>query len=99
LFSATIPSWVKQVAREQMAPDFETIDLALNLKNKTSKTVNHLAVNCPYHNRISALADILICYGGVGQTIVFCSTKAEANSLLLADKIKQDIEVMHGDIA
>lgn len=48
---------------------------------------------------MSALADILICYGGLGQTIVFCSTKAEANSLLLTDKIKQDIEVMHGDIA
>lgn len=30
---------------------------------------------------------------------MFCSTKAEANSLLLSDKIKQDIEVMHGDIA
>jgi ATP-dependent RNA helicase DDX21 len=48
---------------------------------------------------MSALADILVCYGGIGQTIVFCSTKAEANSLLLSDKIKQDIEVMHGDIA
>lgn len=48
LFSATIPSWVKQVARDHLAPDFETIDLAQNLKNKTSKTVNHLAVNCPY---------------------------------------------------
>ena len=73
--------------------------MAQNLKNKTSKTVNHLAINCPYHNRISALADILVCYGGVGQTIVFCSTKNEANSLLLSDKIKKDIEVMHGDIA
>jgi ATP-dependent RNA helicase DDX21 len=69
------------------------------LKNKTAKTVNHLAINCPYQNRISALADILVTYGGVGQTIVFCSTKQEANSLLLTDKIKQDIEVMHGDIA
>lgn len=98
LFSATLPSWVKQVARDHLQPDFKTIDLAVNLKNKTSKTVNHLAINCPYYNRMSALADILICYGG-GSTIVFCSTKAEANSLLLSDKIKQDIEVMHGDIA
>lgn len=41
-----------------------------------------------------------MCYGGGNsQCIVFCSTKAEANSLLLTDKIKQDIEVMHGDIA
>ena len=48
---------------------------------------------------MSTLADILIIYGGLGQTIVFCSTKQEANSLLLTDKIKKDIEVMHGDIA
>jgi superfamily II DNA/RNA helicase len=48
---------------------------------------------------MQTLADILIIYGGLGQTIVFCSTKAEANSLLLSEKIKKDIEVMHGDIA
>lgn len=99
LFSATVPRWVKTVAEQYLKPNFRTIDLAINLKNKTSKTVNHLAINCPYTNRIAALADILVCYGGVGQTIVFCSTKQEANSLLLSDKIKKDIEVMHGDIA
>jgi ATP-dependent RNA helicase DDX21 len=75
------------------------LDLVKDLKNKTSRTVSHLTINVPYHNRVSALADILICYGGTGQTIIFTSTKAEANSLLLSDKIKKDIEVMHGDIA
>jgi len=58
-----------------------------------------LAINVPYHNRVSALADILICYGGTGQTIIFTSTKQEANSLIMSDKIKKGIEVMHGDIA
>jgi len=56
-------------------------------------------VNCPYANRVSALADILIVYGGVGKIIVFCQTKNDANALILSDKIKNDIEVMHGDIA
>lgn len=42
---------------------------------------------------------MLICYGKQGKTIVFTQTKADANSLILSDKIKQDIEVMHGDIA
>ena len=68
-----------------------------DLKNKTSKTVSHLAISCPYQNRLNALADILICYGG-GQSIVFTSTKKEANELLSAEKIKKNIEVMHGDI-
>ena len=59
--------------------------------------MKHLAINCPYQNRISTLADVLICYGG-GQTIVFTSTKKEANELLSSEKIKKDVEVMHGDI-
>lgn len=58
LFSATVPVWVKKMAENFLAPNFSMIDLAQNLKNKTSKTVRHLAINCPYHNRISALADI-----------------------------------------
>jgi ATP-dependent RNA helicase DDX21 len=48
---------------------------------------------------MAALADILIVYGGNAKTIVFTQTKLDANSLILSDKIKQDIEVMHGDIA
>lgn len=75
LFSATFPRWVQNVAREHMDPRTVTVDLTKDLKNKTSQTVNHLAINCPYHNRMSTLADILIIYGGVGQAIVFCSTK------------------------
>lgn len=77
---------------------FKTLDLVSSLKNKTAKTVEHLAINCPYPNRVSALADILIVYG-IGQSIVFTSTKQEANSLLLSEKMKKDVEVMHGDIA
>jgi ATP-dependent RNA helicase DDX21 len=48
---------------------------------------------------MSALADVLICYGGNAKTIVFTQTKNDPNELILSDKIKQDIEVMHGDIA
>jgi ATP-dependent RNA helicase DDX21 len=98
MFSATVPKWVQFVAQQFLKPNFSIIDLVGNLKNKTSKGVQHLIINCPYHNRITALADILICYG-TGQTIVFTHTKNEANQLLLSDKIKNKIEVMHGDIA
>jgi ATP-dependent RNA helicase DDX21 len=83
-----------------MKKNLRIVDLCQDLKNKTAKKVQHLAINCPFQNRISALADILICYGGVnGKTIVFTQTKADCNALILTDKIKQDIEVMHGDIA
>jgi superfamily II DNA/RNA helicase len=99
LFSATIPSWVKQLARTYMKKNFKIVDLAQDLKNKTAKDVTHLAIDCPYQNRMSALADVLICYGGNAKTIVFTQTKQDANSLVLSDKIKLDVEVMHGDIA
>lgn len=97
MFSATIPKWVQSIAYTFLSPGHTTIDLVKDLKNKTSKTVKHLAINCPYQNRISTLADVLICYGG-GQTIVFTQTKKEANDLLLSGKMQKDIEVMHGDI-
>lgn len=100
LFSATVPSWVREVARQHMKKNLRVIDLCQDLKNKTARNVQHLAISCPYQNRIAALADILVCYGGnTGKTIVFTQTKADANALILTDKIKQDIEVMHGDIA
>lgn len=100
LFSATVPHWVKDVARNYMDRDYKFIDLVKDLKNKTSQTVQHLAINCPYFNRTSTLADILMCYGGLhGKTIVFSQTKADANSVMLADKVTHDVEVLHGDIA
>jgi len=87
LFSATLPSWVKQVAKTYMGK-YRIVDLAQDLKNKTAKEVAHLAIDCPYQNRMSALADVLICYGMGAKTIVFTQTKQDANSLILSDKIK-----------
>jgi hypothetical protein len=54
-----------------MKKNLRIVDLAQDLKNKTSQTVEHLAIDCPYVNRMSALADVLICYGGNAKTIVF----------------------------
>ena len=48
LFSATIPSWVKSLARQFMKKNFRVVDLAQDLKNKTAAHVNHLAIECPF---------------------------------------------------
>ena len=80
--------------------DYKTIDLVKNLKNKTSNTVNHLALNCPFQNKIPVLADVLRWYGGLkGKAIVFAQTKVEANSIILSEKMRNNAEVLHGDIA
>lgn len=66
---------------------------------KTSKTINHLAISCPYYSRNSSIADVVNCYGGRhGRTIIFCETKREANEILLKAELKQEAHVLHGDI-
>jgi ATP-dependent RNA helicase DDX21 len=37
--------------------------------------------------------------GNTGKAIVFTQTKAEANEMMVSDKLKSYIEVLHGDIA
>ena len=89
LFSATIPRWVRDVAQYHMKKNLRIVDLCQDLKNKTARNVQHLAISCPFNNRTAALADILVCYGGTtGKVIVFTQTKADANALILTDKIK-----------
>lgn len=44
LFSATIPPWVREVAKKHLHEGYELIDLVKNLKNKTAKSVEHLAI-------------------------------------------------------
>jgi superfamily II DNA/RNA helicase len=60
LFSATLPSWVRNVAEEHLKKNYKTVDLAQNLKNKTAARVNHLLLNVPPFNKLSVLADIRI---------------------------------------
>lgn len=70
-----------------MRPNYRVVDLAQDLKNKTAKNVKHLAVSCPWHNRMEVLSRIVRCYGSNGRTIVFTSTKADANDLANSSEI------------
>ena len=100
LFSATIESWVRQVARKIIPNKDEIfIDLVKDLSNKTPKTVSHLAVNCIKSEKTTTIADLIICYGGKNKsTLVFVNTKRECNDLMISDKIKQEVQIIHGDI-
>jgi len=60
-----------------------------NVKLQTPKTVDHLAINCPWSNRINIIADVVMCYAGMNKyCIIFCDTKKEANNILLNGEIK-----------
>jgi ATP-dependent RNA helicase DDX21 len=82
-----------------MRKDKKFVDLVKNLKNKTASNVTHIAIDTSYQDKVGALADVLACYGKIkGKTLVFCQTKADANSLKETPKLNIGIEVMHGDI-
>lgn len=99
LFSATIPSWVVELSRIYLSKEREYVDLIKDSDIRTSKTVEHLSLNCPYYHRNSVISDIVNLYGGRhGRTIIFCETKKEANEILLKANLKQETQVLHGDI-
>jgi ATP-dependent RNA helicase DDX21 len=76
LFSATMPSWVIDLSRKYLSPDRKYVDLIKDSEMRTSKTVEHLALGCPYYQRNSVIADLVNLYGGRhGRTIIFCETK------------------------
>lgn len=99
LFSATIEHWVKTVAKKLTDKELLYIDLVKDLSNKTPKTVTHLGVNCLKNEKTTTIADLILCYGGRNKaTLIFVNTKRECNELMISDKIKQEVQIIHGDI-
>lgn len=59
LFSATVPSWVRQTADRYMTPDRVVVDLIGRQTLRTAVTVEHKAICCPYSERASTIADVI----------------------------------------
>ncbi|PXF43901.1 Nucleolar RNA helicase 2 [Gracilariopsis chorda] len=103
LFSATIPRWVSGLAQKYMRKDATvTVDTVSDEKNRTNKSITHLALQCPPFERANTIADIVKVHtGAFGKTIIFTDTKAEANELSAQEKLRSalgEIGVLHGDI-
>jgi ATP-dependent RNA helicase DDX21 len=101
VFSATMPNWVHKTTKKYMSKDFHTIDLVKGNTQKTSATVEHLAVLCTYQDRggvINSLVQIYSSSSLDGRAIVFCETKKEADELSVSHDIKAEAHVLHGDI-
>lgn len=98
LFSATMPTWVEEVASKYMTKP-KSVNLISNSENKTSVTVNHLAIRCMWQNRNDIIGDIVQQYSGRhGRAIVFTQTKVQANELSVSSSINLEAQVLHGDI-
>ena len=59
LFSATLPRWVMDIAGKFLKAGYKTIDLIKGTEHQTAKNVEHLAINCPYFNRIGVIGDVV----------------------------------------
>ncbi|KAK9813646.1 hypothetical protein WJX73_001432 [Symbiochloris irregularis] len=98
LFSATLPSWVKDITRRFLKPTHRTIDLVGNQKMKASDSVRHLILPCHYSQRTGVATDVIKCYAAMGRAIVFTDTKREADELSNALGETLGAKPLHGDI-
>jgi len=100
LFSATIERWVLETSKKIMRHKEHTfINLMQNLKGRIPVGVENLAVNCLKSDKITTIADLIVCYGGMQKsTIVFVPTKRECNTLMVSEKLKSEVQIIHGDI-
>jgi ATP-dependent RNA helicase DDX21 len=100
LFSATLPGWVKDLARKYMSRPL-TIDLVEASDAKASVDVAHLVLQCPWQVRPGVIGDLVRLYcGAAGKAVVFVETKKEADELAVNPALSAHVEVkaLHGDV-
>ncbi|SCQ16618.1 ATP-dependent helicase, putative [Plasmodium ovale] len=100
LYSATTPSWIKDISSKYLKNPF-FIDV-IDSSNKTSKNIQHIAIKTPYDIKEKAmlLEDIILVNSNGGQVIIFTRTKLEADILCSEGSFKSlSFSVLHGNIA
>ncbi|XP_058086899.1 DEAD-box ATP-dependent RNA helicase 7 [Magnolia sinica] len=95
LFSATLPSWVKEISSRFLKPEKKTIDLVGNEKMKASTNVRHIALPCSHSARSQLIPDVIRCYSSGGRTIIFTETKSSCSEL---SDLLRGSRALHGDI-
>lgn len=100
LYSATTPSWIKDISSKYLKNPF-CIDV-VDSSNKTAKNIKHIAIKTPYDIKEKALLleDIILVKSNGGQVIIFTRTKLEADILCSEGSFKSlSFAVLHGNIA
>jgi superfamily II DNA/RNA helicase len=82
MFSATIPTWVIKIAREYFDQDLQRINMIKENDNRTSQTVDHLALYVKRSERHKTIKTLIEKYNPNNRTIIFTQTKAEANDFM-----------------
>ncbi|CAB5342186.1 unnamed protein product [Rhizophagus irregularis] len=94
-----VKSQKEKQGKKYLKNDYINVDLVGNSDNKTNENICHYAIRSSWASRKDIIGDVVTCYAGLGSCVIFCNTKNDANELVLNDKLKQDAQVLHGDIA
>ncbi|KAL1350801.1 hypothetical protein HN51_014798 [Arachis hypogaea] len=98
LFSATMPSWVKKLARKYLDNPL-TIDLVGDEEEKLAEGIKLFAISATATSKRTILSDLISVYAKGGKTIVFTQTKRDADEVSLALTNSIMSEALHGDIS
>lgn len=106
VFSATIPTWLKQRVSMYMSKEnFSFINLIGDSQKKTSENVQHFALRCnDARGRAALLLKLFEKYAAdleQSQSIIFCQTKQECDQLLYSNHIQSSYSagVLHGNLS
>jgi ATP-dependent RNA helicase DDX21 len=97
LFSATMPTWVKKLARKYLK-DPLTIDLVGETDEKLAEGIKLYALSTGQSAKRSILNDLIAVYAKGGKSIVFTQTKRDADDVAFALGRVVGCEALHGDI-
>ncbi|KAJ7977779.1 DEAD-box ATP-dependent RNA helicase [Quillaja saponaria] len=98
LFSATMPTWVKKLARKYLDKPL-TIDLVGEQDEKLAEGIKLHAISATATSKRTILSDLITVYAKGGKTIVFTKTKRDADEVSLALTASIASEALHGDIS
>lgn len=98
LFSATMPGWVKKLARKHLNNPL-TIDLVGEQDEKLAEGIKIYAISATPTSKRTILSDLITVYAKGGKTIVFTQTKRDADEVSMALTSIIASEALHGDIS
>ncbi|CAN6862281.1 unnamed protein product [Brassica oleracea] len=98
LFSATMPTWVKKLARKYLDNPLN-IDLVGDQDEKLAEGIKLYAISAISTSKRTILSDLITVYAKGGKTIVFTQTKRDADEVSLALSNSIASEALHGDIS
>ena len=99
LFSATMPAWVHNLAKEYLNEDRETVDLVSGISVVATTTIQHVAVPAHWQVLGSVINDLISMHSGKkGKVMVFSCSKLDCDTIAVDKAIKHECRVLHGDI-